>query len=47
VPLLVFTANPKLMGPLVNRGPTTAALAVITAAVLALNAFLVFLTIRG
>jgi manganese transport protein len=47
VPLLLFTARPKLMGPLVNRGPTTAVLAAITAAVLALNTYLVVLTIRG
>ncbi len=47
VPLLLFTANQRLMGPLVNRGPTTAALSAITAAVLALNAYLVVLTIRG
>jgi manganese transport protein len=47
LPLLMFTANPKLMGPLVNRKPTTASMAAITAAVLALNAYLVFLTIRG
>jgi manganese transport protein len=47
VPLLLFTADKKLMGPLVNRGHTTAALAAISVAVLALNAYLVFLVIRG
>jgi manganese transport protein len=47
VPLLLFTANRKLMGPLVNRALTSAAMAGITAVVLALNAYLVYLTIKG
>lgn len=47
VPLLLFTANRKLMGPLVNRALTSAVMAGITAVVLALNAYLVYLTIKG
>ncbi len=47
VPLLLFTANKSLMGPLTNRRPTTALMTLITCAVIALNAFLVLLIIRG
>jgi manganese transport protein len=47
VPLLMFTANRNLMGPLVNRRVTTAAMTAITLTVLTLNVYLVLLTIRG
>jgi manganese transport protein len=47
VPLLIFTANRNLMGQLVNRGITTAAMTAITLTVLTLNVYLVLLTIRG
>jgi manganese transport protein len=47
VPLLMFTANRNLMGPLVNRRITTAAMTAITLTVLTLNVYLVLLTIRG
>ena len=47
VPLLLFTANKSLMGPLTNRRPTTVLMMLITCAVIALNVFLVLLIIRG
>jgi manganese transport protein len=47
VPLLLFTSNRKLMGPLVNRAPTSAAMVAITIVILALNAYLVYLSIQG
>jgi manganese transport protein len=47
VPLLLFTSNRKLMGPLVNRALTSAMMAGITIVVLALNAYLVYLSIKG
>ena len=47
VPLLLFTANKSLMGPLTNRRITSAAMALITGTVIALNMFLVFLIIKG
>ncbi len=47
VPLLMFTANRGLMGPLVNRKITSAAMTVITAIVLCLNAYLTYLILKG
>ncbi len=47
VPLLLFTANKTLMGPLANRKITTMVMAIITGMVILLNMFLVFLIIKG
>jgi manganese transport protein len=47
VPLLLFTANTSLMGPLTNRRITTACMTLITGTVVLLNLFLVFLIVRG
>ncbi|MBB2987919.1 Nramp family divalent metal transporter [Terracoccus luteus] len=41
VPLLLFTRDPRLMGALANRRPTTAVAAVITAVIVGLCAYLV------
>ncbi|MEU7812498.1 Nramp family divalent metal transporter [Pseudonocardia sp. NPDC049154] len=40
VPLVLFTRSRDLMGPLVNRRPTTAAAVVVAALIIALNLFL-------
>ena len=47
VPLLLFTANKSLMGPLANRRITSAAMTLITGTVILLNMFLIFLIIKG
>jgi manganese transport protein len=47
VPLLMFTANKSLMGPLTNRWITTALMTLITITVIALNLFLIFLIVKG
>ncbi|GAA4549806.1 Nramp family divalent metal transporter [Pseudonocardia xishanensis] len=41
IPLVMFTSNRSIMGPLVNRRPTTAAAVVVAALIIGLNAFLV------
>jgi manganese transport protein len=47
IPLVIFTANGKIMGPLVNR-PLTSFLAVITILlILALNSFLLYSMVAG
>jgi manganese transport protein len=40
VPLVLFTRSRDLMGPLVNRRPTTAAAVVVAALIIALYLFL-------
>lgn len=47
VPLLMFTADKKIMGPLTNRPLTSAIMGVITVIIIALNAFLIFLIVKG
>lgn len=47
VPLLLFTANKPLMGPLANRTITTILMTIITGTVIVLNAYLVFLLVKG
>jgi manganese transport protein len=47
VPLLMFTANKTLMGPLANRWITTALMTLITITIIALNLFLIFLIVKG
>ena len=45
VPLVLFTRDPKIMGPLVNRKITTAAL--IAALIVLLNIYLLFTLVAG
>jgi manganese transport protein len=45
VPLVAFTCNRDVMGPLVNRPLTTAAGALAAAAIIALNAYLLYATL--
>jgi manganese transport protein len=47
VPLVAFTRRRDIMGPLVNRPLTTAAGAVAAAAIIALNAYLLYATFAG
>ena len=47
IPLIIFTSRPALMGELVNRPRTTAAVVVITAVILALNGLLLYQTFGG
>ena len=47
VPLVMFTRRRDLMGALVNRPVTTAAISVVAAVIIALNLTLVWLTIAG
>ena len=47
VPLLLFTANKPLMGPLANRPVTTTLMALIAVTVVSLNLFLIFLIVKG
>jgi manganese transport protein len=47
VPLLLFTANKSLMGGLSNRRVTTVLMTLITGAIILLNAFLVYLIVKG
>lgn len=47
VPLLMFTANKSLMGPLTNRLITTALMTLITVTIIALNLFLIYLLTKG
>jgi manganese transport protein len=42
IPLVRFTALPEVMGPLVNRRPTTAVASVVAALIIALNVFLIY-----
>lgn len=44
IPLLIFCANPQLMGPLVNRRGTTAAAALAAVVIVTLNVVLLLLT---
>jgi manganese transport protein len=44
VPLVVFTAKRRIMGPLVNRRITTVAASVIAAVIISLNIFLLLQT---
>ncbi|SYZ72853.1 manganese/divalent cation transporter [Candidatus Zixiibacteriota bacterium] len=47
IPLVLFTANRKLMGVLVNRRITTVAIALVAALIVALNIFLLHQTLWG
>jgi manganese transport protein len=47
VPLVLFTRRRDLMGPLVNRPVVSAAAAVVTAFIIALNLYLILQTVRG
>jgi manganese transport protein len=47
VPLALFTRRRDLMGPLVNRPAVSAAAAVVTAIIIALNIYLILQTVRG
>jgi manganese transport protein len=47
IPLVLFTSNPKLMGPLVNKRITTAAAAVVAALIVSLNVYLLFTLLGG
>jgi manganese transport protein len=47
VPLIVFSRDRSLMGPMVNRRVTTAAASVVAAFIIALNAFLLVQTFAG
>jgi manganese transport protein len=44
VPLVVFTAKRRIMGPLVNRRITTVTASVIAAVIISLNIFLLLQT---
>jgi manganese transport protein len=44
VPLVIFTAKRRIMGPLVNRRTTTVAASAIAAVIIALNGFLLLQT---
>jgi manganese transport protein len=44
VPLVVFTAKRRIMGPLVNRRLTTVAASLIAAVIISLNIFLLLQT---
>jgi manganese transport protein len=45
VPLVLLTRRADIMGPLVNRRPTSAAAVAVTAVIVALNGFLLYLTL--
>jgi manganese transport protein len=47
IPLLLFTSSRKLMGELVNKKITSVILGIIAAVIIALNLYLIFITIRG
>ena len=47
VPLVLFTRRRDLMGALVNRPLVSAAAAVVTAFIIALNVYLIVQTVRG
>jgi manganese transport protein len=47
VPLVLLTRNREIMGPLVNRGMTTAVASVVAALIIALNLFLLYDTFFG
>jgi manganese transport protein len=47
VPLVIFTARRRLMGPLVNRPFTTVVASVIAVLIVALNMFLLYQTLLG
>lgn len=47
IPLLLFTRNKKLMGPLVNKSITTVALGIVAAIILVLNFYLLYATFKG
>ncbi|GGL48577.1 Nramp family divalent metal transporter [Halocalculus aciditolerans] len=47
LPLLYFTREKRLMGAFTNRRPTTAALGVVVAVVVALNGWLLYATLLG
>lgn len=42
VPLILFTSNRKIMGPLVNRRATTTVACLIAALIIALNVYLLY-----
>ena len=46
VPLVLLTSRHDIMGPLVNRRPTTAAAACVAALIIVLNVYLLWLTFR-
>ena len=47
IPLLLFTSSRKLMGEMVNKKITSVILGIIAAIIVALNLYLIFITIRG
>jgi manganese transport protein len=47
IPLVLFTANAKIMGPLVNRPLTSFLAAVTTLLILALNSYLIYSMVAG
>jgi manganese transport protein len=47
VPLVLLTRRADIMGPLVNRRHTTAAAASIAAMIIALNVYLLYITLAG
>jgi len=47
VPLVILTRRPDVMGVLVNARRTTVAAAIVAAAIIALNAFLIVQTLFG
>jgi len=47
VPLVLLTRRADIMGPLVNRRPTSAAAVAVTAVIVALNGYLLYLTLAS
>ncbi len=43
IPLVMFTANPKVMGPLVNRRATTVAASIVAGLIILLNVYLLYM----
>jgi manganese transport protein len=47
IPLVMFTSNPKLMGVLVNRKPTTIIAAMVAGLIVLLNFYLLYVNFGG
>jgi manganese transport protein len=47
VPLVIFTANPRIMGPLVNRRVTTVAASLVAGLIIVLNVYLLYTLVVG
>ncbi|RME54447.1 MAG: divalent metal cation transporter, partial [Caldilineae bacterium] len=43
IPLVMFTANPEVMGPLVNRRATTVAASIVAGLIILLNVYLLYM----